>query len=299
MRAVVEMELAGGARAELGPGDVIGRVASASLVLDDPRISEAHAMVSLRHGELYLLSLRRLVAVAGKPVSEVLLAPGVEIDLAGACTLRVARVTKPAHVHALRAKPLGTRPLGQVASVVEGPPVRLVGRFVPGAAAHVWSSGPDEWRYRLGERAPKPLVVGEGFAVGDVRFELCAIALAATSHEPTAGGGIMAPLHIVAHYEGVEIHRPNRPVVTLGGVGARLISELVVLAGPVSWEVVARELWKDEIETSELRHRWDVALGRVRARLREASVRTDLIRSDGGGMLQLVLYDGDRVDDRT
>ena len=35
---------------ELVHGDVIGRVWSAALQLDDGRVSEAHAMVSLREG---------------------------------------------------------------------------------------------------------------------------------------------------------------------------------------------------------------------------------------------------------
>ena len=40
------------------PGDLIGRMHTAALHLDDGRVSEAHAMVSLRDGSLRLLSLR-------------------------------------------------------------------------------------------------------------------------------------------------------------------------------------------------------------------------------------------------
>ena len=54
----------------------------------------------------------------------------------------------------------------------------------------------------------------------------------------------------------------------------------------------------DAASEATLRHRWDVALGRLRARLRELGVR-DLVRSDGAGQLALELYDGDQVDDRT
>jgi hypothetical protein len=186
-----------------------------------------------------------------------------------------------------------------VASIVAGPPPRLVSRFVPGAAAHLWclgSAGVDAWRLRVGDRPARTVAVGDTFHVAGRAFEVCDIDLQAAGHEPTLGGG---PLRVVAHYDGVEIHRANRPVVTIGGIGARLISELVAFGGPVAWEVVARELWRDEADPTELRHRWDVALSRLRSRLREAGVRGDLLRSDGGGQLQLVLYDGDRVDDRT
>jgi hypothetical protein len=300
MRPLAEFRLDDGSTVELGPGDLIGRVASAALVLDDPRISEAHAMVSLRGGELYLLALRRLVAHRGKPVSEVLLETGSAIELADGISVTATRVIKPRRVQALRAPGLGVRALGQVASVVTGPPLRIVGRFVPGAAAHVWSSRPEEWRLREADRPTRTIRTGDRFVAAGVELELCEIALDAANLDPTVNlGGVTGPLRIIAHYEGVEIHRTNRPVLTIGGIGARLLSELVTLGGPVGWEVVARELWRDEADSGELRHRWDVALGRLRSRLRDASVRADLIRSDGGGQLQLVLYDGDHVDDRT
>jgi hypothetical protein len=300
MHAIVRFRLPGGDVAELGPGDLIGRVASAALALDDPRVSEAHAMISLRRGELYLLALRRLVGYKGKPTSDVLLVEGDEIEIADGLRLVVEAVHKPAKVIAIEAAGLGVRPLGQVASLVAGPPLRLTARFVPGAAAYLWSVGGDEWRVRVGDAAPRSLGVGDGFDAAGVRCVLCAVDLGAACHPPTqAMGGIDAPLRIVAHYESVELHRSNRPVVTISGVGARLISELVSFGGPVGWEVVAGELWRDAAGPIELRRRWDVSLARLRGRLRDAGIRGDLLRSDGGGQLQLVLYDGDQVDDRT
>jgi pSer/pThr/pTyr-binding forkhead associated (FHA) protein len=300
MRALVRFRLPGGSLVELGPGDLIGRVATAALMVDDPRVSEAHAMISLRRGELYLLSLRRLVGYRGKPTSEVRLTAGDVIDLADGLALTVEAVHTPARVTALETAGLGTRPLGQVASIVAGPPLRLAARFVPGAAAHLWSIGPDQWRLGVGDAAPRTLAQGESFDIGGHRFRIVALELGEAGHDPTQGaGGIETPLRIVAHYDSVEIHRRSRPVVTIGGIGARLVSELAALGGPVDWEVVASELWKDGVSSIELRRRWDVALGRLRARLREAGIRGDLVRSDGGGQLQLVLYDGDQVDDRT
>ncbi len=53
--------------------------------LDDPRISEAHALLSLRGGALHLLSLRRMIAVDGKPVSGVELRRGLVVALARIC----------------------------------------------------------------------------------------------------------------------------------------------------------------------------------------------------------------------
>ena len=75
-------------------------------------------------------------------------------------------------------------------------------------------------------------------------------------------------------------------------------SELIACQGPTGWEILARAVWPDSPDVAALRHRWDVALGRLRARLREEGVRA-LLRADGAGQLALELYDGDEVDDRT
>ncbi len=42
----------------LGPGDIIGRMPTATLTINDPHVSEAHALVSLRGSELKLPGLR-------------------------------------------------------------------------------------------------------------------------------------------------------------------------------------------------------------------------------------------------
>ena len=58
MRPTVSLQLPDGSIHELGHGDLIGRLWTAALHLDDGRISEAHAMISLRGSELHLLALR-------------------------------------------------------------------------------------------------------------------------------------------------------------------------------------------------------------------------------------------------
>lgn len=66
----------------MGPGDLVGRLRSADLRIDDPRVSEAHAYVSLREDSLRLLALRGGLAVDGRLVREVSLARGLRILLA-------------------------------------------------------------------------------------------------------------------------------------------------------------------------------------------------------------------------
>lgn len=297
MRTCATLRLPDGTAVEVGPGDLVGRTPTAAAVIDDPRVSEAHAFVSLRHGELHLLSLRRLLVVGGKPVNDVVLRPGLAIGLADELVLSVEAVQTPAWLLGVRAAGQPTRILSQVASIVGAPP-RVVARVEPDALASIWSIG-DAWRLRLRGRPPRDVGPGDGFEIGDVTFTLVEVPIGQAGPMATVAGGATAePLRLVAFYDSVQVHRRNRELATIGGTGARILSELVACQGPTGWEVLARGVWRDEADVVALRHRWDVALGRLRARLRELGVR-DLVRSDGAGQLALELYDGDQVDDRT
>jgi len=283
---------------ELGPGDIIGRMGRAALAISEPNVSEAHAMLSLRRGRLWLLSLRRMLSVDGAPVSEVELREGLVVELAAGVTLKVVGFNLPAKVWALEAARLGCRVLPQVVSLFGGPPPRMLARFESTAEAHMWWDG-SRWLLR-GATMQESLTRGDSFEVGPTSFTLT------TTEAPSHGlpstsvqGAIESPLHIIAHYDTVEIHRQGRPVLNIGGVGAHIFGELVAFDGPVNWSVAAREIWSDEVPSSELRHRWDVTLGRLRKKLRGAGIRSDLIRADGTGSLQLVLGRGDTVEDRT
>lgn len=55
---------------DAAPGDILGRLPTAAVRLNDPRISEAHALVSLRGRTLRLLALRGRFAVAGGVTSD-------------------------------------------------------------------------------------------------------------------------------------------------------------------------------------------------------------------------------------
>jgi hypothetical protein len=206
------------------------------------------------------------------------------------------RVVLPNRVRAIRALGIGTRILAQVTSIIGSPP-RIVGRFEPDARAVLWSTG-DVWRLRVG-RSPHTLERDETFVIDGVSFAVTTISIDEAGPDTTIAGATASPVRVVAFYDTVQIHRRGHEVLTVGGVGARILSELIACAGPTHWEVLASSLWSAEVDdVNALRHRWDVALGRLRTRLREAGVR-DLLRSDGSGQLALELYDGDEVDDRT
>jgi hypothetical protein len=299
MRASARLRLPSGGVVELLPGDLIGRTSSAALTLDDPRISEAHAMVSLRDGGLQLLSLRRMIAVDGRPVASAVLRAGLVVQLADGIALTVERVHLPDSLQALEVPGLGRRLLGSVASVHAGVTLRVCNRFEPGAEAHVWLTDGSPRLQRRNEPA-RPLRPGDSFEVDGRDVRLVAVPLSSASHTPTrVEGGVQAPLRIEARFDSVHIHREGRPPLVLSGRGARIVSELVCMGGPVPWQVLAAEVWSGHSEPRVLRRRLDVNLARLRSRLREAGVRSDLVRSNGAGQVELVLHDADRVEDRT
>lgn len=76
------------------------------------------------------------------------------------------------------------------------------------------------------------------------------------------------------------------------------MAELISLGGPASWEVVAGEIWPEEGDRLVLRRKWDVNRARLRGRLREDRIRPDLVRADGTGNFELLLYPDDQVEDR-
>lgn len=298
MPPFVRVRLPDGSEAALEHGDLLGRVATAALPFDDPRVSEAHALVSLRAGRFQLLALRRLLAVDGQPRSEVDLEPGVHVELADGLGLTVVDVALPDTVWELEAEGLPRTVLPSVSSLWGRPRPQVVGRLDPGAPAVLWTTATG-WRLRVGG-AERALDDGDTFVVEGHAFRLAEAAAAHAGPHPTLlPGGVHAPVVVVASFDTVQILRDGEPPLLLPGVHARLVSELATLGGPASWRLVARELWRDETDDAALRKRWDVSLSRLRARLRAARVRPDLIHSDGSGTVELLLLPGDRVEDRT
>ncbi|MCB9698823.1 MAG: helix-turn-helix domain-containing protein [Alphaproteobacteria bacterium] len=298
MRPWVRFRDGSGASHELVPGDVLGRTGSARLSIDDPRVSEAHAMVSLRDGVLKLLSLRGAFALRGQPLRELILEAGQQIALAPGLLLEVEEVSLPDAVLAVEGPDLPRQPLPSVASLLLGP-TRLVARYVDPAAARLWTHG-DDWRLQVDGGPVRTVDAGDTFDVDGRTYALAELELRAAGHSPTrAGEGIQAPLVVVASYDTAHVLRQGVPVVSLSGVQARLISELAAVRGPIAWTALAAELWSDDGDAHLLRARLDTAISRLRRKLREGRVRTDLVRTDGAGQVELLLYPHDAVEDRT
>lgn len=296
VRAYARLTLPGGDTVALGPGDFIGRLSCAALSLDDARISEAHALISLRGRELKLLGLRGSFAVDGQPCDQVVLRAGQVIEPAPGLRLIVDEVRLPAEVLALEGDGLPRQLLTGTVSITTRPELRLWPRYRDDAEAHVWDNG-EQWRVRVGDGRARELVPGQRLVVGGRELRAVAVALADAGGPPTRlDGGLRPPLHVIARFDTVHVHVQGRLAVTLDGIAARIVSELAELGGPVAWDVLAGEIWKGDDDRGQLRGRWDVALTRLRRKLREARVRPDLVRTAGTGQVELLLYPEDTLD---
>ena len=287
-----------GAIVRLNPSDMIGRVSSAALHLPDARISEAHALVSLRGQELKLLALRGRFAVSGCILDEVVLEEGQVIDFAPGLSVEVHTVAIPDEVLAIEAPGLGRRVLSGVCSLQVRPQPQLVGRYVAQAAAHIWTVG-EAWCLRVGDAPAVPLRAGDDFVVDGMSFRAVHVAVDDGGSGETQAGGLRPPLRIEARFDSVLIKREGRETCSLGGISARILSELVACDGPVSWRVLAQEIWPDTDDSTHLRTRWDPALFRLRKKLRDAGLPRGLVRADRLGYLELVLEATDSVLDAT
>ncbi len=298
MRAFARFRLSDGRSVELGHGDLIGRLWSAALSLPDGRISEAHAMVSLRGQELKLLALRGRFAYEGETRSSLLLEPGQRITLAEGVSLLVEDVQLPGAVLGFEGEGLPRQVLGGVCSLLTRPRPELVPRFLPEAAAHIWTDG-EAWMLRLAG-SERELHPGDELEIDGRSFRAVAVELESAGHTATRlDGAVQRSLRVIANFDTAHVFREGSDPLALNGLSARIVSEVVAFDGPVPWTVLAKELWPQEDDVHLLRRKLDVSLSRLRSKLRAADVRPDLVRSDGFGHLELFLYEGDQVEDRT
>jgi hypothetical protein len=295
MRASVRFALPDGGHEILYAGDLVGRTWAAALRLDDPDVSEAHAMVSLRGERLWMLALRRRLLVGGKPTDAVALDVGTRIRLAPAVELVVDALTLPAAVLGLEGPGLPAQVLPGTCSLVLDPLPRLAPGTVAAAVAVFWEID-GRWRVRLPDGTHADLDVGDPVVSAGYTWRAVSIALSSAGQDQTRAGE--GPLRLVASFDTVQIHRGDASVLVLAGQLARVVSDLATVQQPLPWEELARPHWPHLDDRDALRRRWDGLLGRLRDRLRESGVRTDLVASTRIGLVELVLREGDVVIDR-
>ncbi len=294
MHAAVVFEH-GGRSTRVSAGGIIGRLPDAGLRLTDPRISEAHALVSLRDHRLVLLALRGRLQVGRTAAEVVPLSVGQCVSLARGLVLRVTELFLPTSRLALTG--LGATPVALQSEVatLHRDPWRLEPGFDPTGQAHIVSSGGHWVLHREG--VEKVLELGDALGFGGHQITVVELPLGSTrqTHQSL---GARAPLTLVAQYETVHIHRPGHETAVITGVSARILTELVRFAAPTPWDWVAREVF-GTLARHILRQRWDRNLRTLRRKLREAAIRGDLVFSDGHGNVELVLGPDDTAHDES
>lgn len=280
------------------PGALIGRSYTADVRIDDGRVSEVHAYVSLRASQLVMLALRGRVRCEGRDMPRLELRPGQQIELAQGVALDVVAVQLPEQVLALEGDGVARQVLFGVTSVVTRPSPHLVTGYAADAAALLWSDGL-AWRARVTGQRVRPLRAGDELVVDGVRLRAIAVPGAgaeAVETVPRSGGD---RLRIVSLFDSVQVWREgaSEPCL-LKGRPARLVAELLSLGGPVRWEVLAQDLWSDDADAATLRHRLDITLMKTRRLLVAAGIRRDLVTSHRNGWIELLLFPGDVADDR-
>lgn len=280
------------------PGALIGRSYTADVRIDDGRISEIHAYVSLRASQLVILALRGRVRCDGRDVPRLELRTGQRIELAQGVTIDVTQVRLPEQVLALEGEGVARQVLLGVTSVVTRPAPHLVSGYVADAAALVWSDGL-AWRARITGQRVRPLRAGDVLTVDGVTFRALAVPGAGAEAPETVPRADGDRLRIVSQFDSVQIWREgaSEPCL-LKGRPARLVAELLALGGPVRWEVLAQDLWNDGADAATLRHRLDITLMKTRRMLVAAGVRRDLVTSHRNGWIELLVFPGDVADDR-
>ncbi len=283
----------------VAPGGIIGRLATAALRIDDSRVSEAHALVSRRGRDLKLLALRRWFEVDGERASEVALSTGQHIRLAPGVTLVVEDVMLATTGLVVLGCAQGPVELerGVYSIVRQGDGIQMEPGYVSEALGRVWSTGVG-WAGRL-EGAPAAELV-EGTRLCTPCGDLTVAAVELPQRYTTAGDSSLdPPIRIVVRHDTVHLFRPSRPPVVLEGMSARLVTEVALLGAPAPWDVPAAEIWRDNPPRHILRQNWDRNQRTLRAKLAGARVRTDLLRADGRGNVELFLLPGDVLVDES
>jgi hypothetical protein len=294
MFALAEVRAPSGEVVALGHGALIGRLWTADLRINDARVSEAHAMISLRGRDVRLLALRGRFLVDGRWCSDVVLAAGLTVSLAKGLDLEIVAVHAPTTVFALQAPGLARQVLTGVTALYGGPQPRIRAGWDALAHDHVWPTG-DVWM--RGGDPPVEIGADESWQVGGTTFR--AMMLDNEGAPPTVKEADYArPVTVIARFDTVHLVRAGEPVVVITGHAARVISELVTAGTAIGWEDLARMCWQDK-DRDLLRHRWDMQMRRLRLKLAGHGLRTDLLRADGFGKIELVLGLDDTVVDET
>lgn len=283
--AAARFRLPEGPEVAVLPGGILGRLSTASLRLADPRVSEAHAMVSLRGQELRLLSLRGWLWVDGQHVLEVVLTEGLVVGLCPDLLLTVTEVNLPSTLLALRCPDDSVHPLhahlGEAASLIGGPPWALVAGHRLEARARLTVA--DGWFVSVDAGPPVELLPGGRLCLAGLELGIEEVPFVGGGATQTATQG--APrCGCAVGLNATTFSQGERRVLTLRGRPHQLLAELAAY-GPgeqVGWRFVSELIWTDIKEEQGLLNNFHKTLRVLRKKLCESGLPLDLVQSQRG-----------------
>lgn len=296
----VQLRLADGRQVHVSPPAIIGRMATADLCIPDPRLSEAHALISHRGSDLRILSLRGRISLGPRVVEELTLAAGQDLLLADEVLLRIERVVLPQRaisIHGVTGE--STIVGGGVYSLLPADRgLMLHTGYRPGACAYLLC---DCFSVSLvvGDTPAEELQIPSTFLVDSHRLSLISLPLITenqTLGPPSSVPAERLPVRITSRGDTVRLEAPSRAPLVLGGLAARILAEVIAMGGgPVHWKVVADEIWPGEDNVLHLTDKWQKAVQRLRSKLISGGLRENLVYRDRSGLIELLLLDGDVV----
>lgn len=282
--------------AVLGPGDFIGRSEVAALCLDDPRVSEAHAMVSLRDGSLKLIALRGRFRQGEEVLSEAVLRPGVVLEFARDVHLVCEQVHMPDEVLGLLINAELKVMLTHTMTLYTSENMMIKRGYDPRGGAIFWTTG-SLWRVQIADQPSLTLEQGQTFIVDQTRIEVIAIPLDRIAQTHTRNS-LRSPLRFTCHDTHVEIARVNEPTIKVSGVPGRILLSLLRRQGTASYQEIVKEVWPHDVSTNlSLRRRFDTGIRRLRTHLGHVLPvdETQFIQLDGTGVVTLFLSPRDEI----
>lgn len=277
----------------VGHGEFIGRSGAAALTIDDPRISEAHAMVSLRGRGLEVLALRGKLRVRGNRVYEAKLSANVSLELAPEFFVTCVDIILPEHVLALDFAGLPRVVLTSTLTLYTEPEPRVRRGFDPRSAATIWNMD-GQWRIQISSHKLQHLEGGETFELGQNTLSVTRVPVQSAGLEKTMRS---SPVLMQAHGGSVKVWREQKdecPIV-VSGVPGKIGAVLLEAGGSLNWRVVVGRVWPgDQSTEAALRGRFDAGVRRLRERLVQLGLPPETVRLDGAGSV-ILIPPGDHV----
>ncbi|MBX2804235.1 MAG: hypothetical protein KTR31_41625, partial [Myxococcales bacterium] len=241
-----------------------------------------------------LLALRGSLWLGTAEEHTVDLDEGVTVHLAPGLAVEVVERTLPDVVVAARIDGGSSQFLwADVYSVMPNRRAELV----PGYQAHAagWlSPSAGQWQFQPAGRAPAPFRPGDVWELGE-GHSLEAVAVPTQDAHLQITQSAVEQLTVLGRTDTAHLHRQGRSPLVLTGLQARMITELGLIGTSVDWRVLAQGLWPTDLEPD--RDKYDQLTRRLRIKLRDHGIRTDLVRPTNTGMVELYLHRMDRFVD--